>query len=72
MILDKMAGDVVQLEFIGRYTSSKSLLIVLRKWSDGLLRCGHGKPFRVKNCARHQFKSAAYNLQFNSEASSNH
>jgi hypothetical protein len=47
-----MAREVVldMLEFIGVYTSSKSLLIVLRKWSDGLLRCAHGKPFRVKNC----------------------
>ena len=31
-----------------REVSSKSLLVVLRKWSDSLLRCGHGKPFRVK------------------------
>lgn len=44
------SAAVFLLELSTTVSSSKSLLIVLRKWSDGLLRRGHGKPFRVKNC----------------------
>ena len=35
------------------FTLSKSELMHLRKWSDGFLKAGQGKPTCAKNCKYH-------------------
>jgi hypothetical protein len=38
------------LNYGGVLTLSKSLLTVLRKWSEGFMSDGQGNPLRAKNC----------------------
>lgn len=40
-----------------RFTCSKSLFMVFRKWSEGFWRVGHGKPLELKNCIQFNGKN---------------
>jgi hypothetical protein len=35
---------------------SKSLFIVLRKWSEGFINDGQGNPLKAKNCEKYKEK----------------
>ena len=52
-IKEKLAGLCKSLlKLCDVLTLSKSLLMVLRKWSEGFIRDGQGNPLRAKNCKK--------------------
>ena len=52
-IKEKLAGLCESLlKLCDVLTLSKSLLMVLRKWSEGFIRDGQGNPLRAKNCKK--------------------